>query len=262
MGVLMTNKLELRNHLHQIEDYFSNSISSKKQSFENNSIAYIADIDEPHFNVFLQRQEITSPNQLLNDIKHFFAKHQVSSWVYVVPDNFDTPSLKNALAQHTLTFREASSAMYAELFASSSPSEISLTIQPAHTNWDGFLQTMLEAFGGTNETIHQYDQALKRAEHQNTNMYHFIGTLEGKPITTLTLSFLNDWVRIDNVATLPTHQRLGYATQTMQFGIHFAQEKGAKHCALDASSKGLNVYKRLGFRELFTYNIYQYDERH
>lgn len=251
-------KFELRNHLHMIEDCFSNSISVKKQSFEKDSIAYIANIDEPHFNVFLQRHPHQDLNQLLGNIKSFFAQHHVPRWVYVVPNDLDTPSLQESLAQHDIVFSEKSSVMHYEFGSSLIAPENSLTIQPADTNWNGFLQSMLEAFGGTNETINQYDQALKRAASQTTNMQHFIGTLNGKPITTLTLTFLNDWVRIDNVATIPSHQRLGYATQIMQFGMRLAQQKSIKHCVLDASSKGLNVYKRLGFHELFTYHIYQF----
>jgi len=38
-------KLELMRHFHEIEDYFSNSISSTKQHFEEHSMAYIAEIN-------------------------------------------------------------------------------------------------------------------------------------------------------------------------------------------------------------------------
>lgn len=239
-------KLELRRHFHKVEDYFSNSISSTKQHFEEHSMAYIAEINEPPFNVFLQRQEHKNLNQLIDNVKQFFAKHNVPRWTYVVPGDLHTPSLKEKLNQHNITFSEISSAMHYEFQSPIITPKTSVTFQPADTNRNGFLNTMLEAFGGTNETINQYNQALKRAASQNTNMNHFIGTLENKTIATLTLTFLNDWVKIDNVSTNPTHQRLGYATQIMQFGMRLAQEKGAKHATLDASSKGLNVYKRLG----------------
>ena len=88
------------------------------------------------------------------------------------------------------------------------------------------------------------------------DMQHFIGVINNQPVAAITLTFLNDCVRIDNVATHPNHQRLGYASQMMQFGINLAQGKGVKHCLLDASSKGLGMYQRLGFSEVFTYNIY------
>ncbi len=250
---------ELRNDLHTIEDYFSKSISVKKRSFEKKSIAYIANIDEPHFNVFLQRQPHRNLNQILSDVKYFFAQHHVPRWVYVVPNDIDTSCLQEALAQHDIVFTEKSSAMHYKFEPSLITSENSLTIEPANTNWNGFLQVMLEAFGGTKETISQYDQALKRAAYKNTNMHHFIGTLGQQPITTITLTFLNDWVRIDNVSTIPSHQQLGYATQIMRYGMRLAQEKGAKHAVLDASSKGLKLYKRLGFHEIFTYHVYKHE---
>jgi ribosomal protein S18 acetylase RimI-like enzyme len=72
----------------------------------------------------------------------------------------------------------------------------------------------------------------------------------------MTLTFLNRGVRIDNVATHPSYQRLGYATQMVQFALNLAKQMSIENCFLDASSKGLELYKRIGFFELFTYQIY------
>ncbi len=89
-------------------------------------------------------------------------------------------------------------------------------------------------------------------------MLHFLGTQEGEPICAITLTFLDDGVRIDNVSTTPTHQRLGYSTQMMQFSMNLAHILGYKYCVLEASADGLNVYQRLGFNEIFIYHVYSY----
>lgn len=251
----------LKNVLYELEDHFSTSISIQCYQFEN-GVAYAGGIDEPKFNVFLQRSRDLHPESSIEHIKEFFKKHHIPAWVYVVPDDLDRLPLKSAFTKHKLAFDETSTAMYCALDTlaqSNIELKIPLIIQYADVNRNGWLQVMRNAFGGTNETIQQYDQALNRAKAKNVDMLHFLGTVEGQPVTTLTLTFLNDSVRIDNVSTAPTHQRLGYGTQMIQFGLNLSRAKEAKHCFLDASSKGLNVYKRLGFQELFNYHIYKYE---
>ncbi len=251
-----------QNHFHILEDHFSSSISLKQHTFEEGFIAYIGGIEEAKFNVFLQRQHHQQPEQLINTVKNFFTQNTISSWVYVVSSQFDTPSFKNALKSHGLVFDEASTVMYCSL-ESTAQSEIEpenpLIIQQAGVNWQGWLQVLKDAFGGTDETNAQYARALDRAKAKGVNMQHFLGSKEGQPVSAITLTFLNDSVRIDNVATTPTQQRLGYSTQMVQFGMNLSHAKGFRHCVLEASADGLGVYQRLGFSEIFTYHVYKYE---
>jgi GNAT superfamily N-acetyltransferase len=251
----MTVKLE--HSFYALEDCFSSAISTKQHTFAEGLVAYIGGVDEAKFNVFLQRQP--HPEQLISDVKEFFKKNDISSWAYVVPSNLGTPTLQNAIKTHGLHFDEAGTAMCCALSTSVQSAiepEVPLIIQSADVNKTGWLQIMKDAFGGTDETNAQYAQALDRAKAKGTNMLHFLGTQEGEPICAITLTFLDDGVRIDNVSTTPTHQRLGYSTQMMQFSMNLAHILGYKYCVLEASADGLNVYQRLGFNEIFIYHVY------
>jgi len=42
----------------------------------------------------------------------------------------------------------------------------------------------------------------------------------------------------------------------VEFGIDLAKSREIKHGFLDASSQGIDLYKRLGFTEIFTYHMY------
>lgn len=248
-----------QDHFDLLEDHFSSSISIKKHLFEEGFIAYLGGIDEAKFNVFLQRLSHPQPEQLISDAKEFFKNNNIPSWVYVVPKDLDTPALQNALKNHGLVFDEASTVMYCALrnpVQSTVEPEVPLIIQSADVNKTGWLQIMQNAFGGTDETISQYAQALDRAKAKGTNMQHFLGTQEGQPASAITLTFLDDGVRIDNVSTTPTHQRQGYSTQMVQFSMNLAHALGYKHCVLEASADGLGVYQRLGFSKMFTYHVY------
>ncbi len=253
----MTVKME---HIfYALEDHFSSSISIKKHLFAEGFIAYIGGIDEAKFNVFLQRLPHPQPEELIDEVKNFFKKNAIPGWVYVVPKNLDTPALQKALKGHGIVFDEASTVMYCALsnpVQSAVEPELPLIIQSADVNKAGWLQIMKNAFGGTDETNAQYAQALDRAKAKGTNMLHFLGCQDGEPICAITLTFLDDGVRIDNVSTTPTHQRLGYSTQMVQFSMNLAHALGYKHCVLEASADGLGVYQRLGFSELFIYHVY------
>lgn len=256
-----TVTLNAQNHFHLLEDHFSSSISIKKHVFAEGFIAYLGGIDEAKFNVFLQRQRQPhpQPEQLIRDAKEFFQKNNIPHWVYVVPKDLDTPALQNALKHQGLVFDEASTVMYCAInnsVQSAVEPEVPLIIQSADVNKTGWLQIMQAAFGGTDETINQYAQALDRAKAKGTNMLHFLGTQEGQPVSAITLTFLDDGVRIDNVSTTPTHQRLGYSTQMVQFSMNLAHAWGYKYCVLEASADGLSVYQRLGFSEIFIYHVY------
>lgn len=110
----------------------------------------------------------------------------------------------------------------------------------------------LRAFPATSDEVNlqygkSHEPALKRKRHLN----HLSLFDRTEIISSLTLSWNNDWARIDDVATLPEYQGKGYATKLMKYGLRLAFEKGARVCFLEASPKGLSIYKKLGFIELF-----------
>lgn len=233
----------LQNIFYALENHFSSAISLKSHLVGDYAIAYIDGIDAANFNVLLQRKPTPEPEIIINSAKEFFAKNNVPSWTYIVPSDLDTPSLQSALANHNFVFENTSTALCYSFDKNPNQHPQTLTIQPVEPDHSDWLQILDLAFEGEGETTNQFSQALQqalqRAKAKGVDMQHFIGVINNQPVAAITLTFLNDCVRIDNVATHPNHQRLGYASQMMQFGIKFAQGKGTQHCLLDASSKGL-----------------------
>jgi len=64
------------------------------------------------------------------------------------------------------------------------------------------------------------------------------------------------FARNGDVATLPDYQGKGYATKLMKYGIRLAFDKGARVCFLEASPKGLSIYRKLGFVALFRNQVF------
>lgn len=247
----LINKFEL------LEDYFFGAISSKKYSIEKESVVYITDIDWCHFRMFLQRHQHDNPKAAIGNLQELFAKNHIEHWVYVVPEKFHTLTLQNTLLEMGFNFEEQSTVMiYA--FAENKALDAQNTLVIEYVNADNlqWLKILQEAFGGTDKTSKQYSNALISASGNGVGMKHFIGLQNDKPVAAITLTFFGECVRIDNVATHPDYQRLGYGSQLVRFGLDLASSRSIKYAFLEASSKGLRVYKRLGFKEMFTNYIY------
>lgn len=64
-------------------------------------------------------------------------------------------------------------------------------------------------------------------------------------------------LHIDDIATIPDFQKKGYTTGLMHAALKHAQQLNIEQCFLEASSSGLGLYKRMGFKELFINNSYK-----
>lgn len=70
-------------------------------------------------------------------------------------------------------------------------------------------------------------------------------------MSSLTLSLHNDLARIDDLGTLPSYQKQGFATELVHFALEQAKNLKANYCFLEASESGLSLYKKIGFKSLF-----------
>jgi hypothetical protein len=87
-------------------------------------------------------------------------------------------------------------------------------------------------------------------------IFHYSGLLNNRPVCSLSLSIAGNRARIDDLATIPTLQRKGYATQLIYAALKQAQQLQARYCFLDASASGLNLYKKIGFTRCYIQRYY------
>lgn len=101
-----------------------------------------------------------------------------------------------------------------------------------------------------------YSPRYQPASEAKDKIYHYTGFVEGKPTCSLSLSLSGNRARLDDIATLPSAQRKGYATQLIYTALRVAQHRNAYYCFLYASPIGLNLYKRIGFQPLYIQRYY------
>lgn len=112
-------------------------------------------------------------------------------------------------------------------------------------------------FESTREQMQPYTFRHQMASKDNNAIIHFSGFVDNQAICSLTMTFCDDNVRIDDVATIPQYQRKGYATQLLLSALAHAKSLGSQCCFLEASNDGLSVYEHIGFKMLFKSHYYE-----
>ncbi|HXW53428.1 MAG TPA: GNAT family N-acetyltransferase [Myxococcota bacterium] len=237
----------------QAEDYFSASIAKRTRDFNGAASAYSTDVDGEPLNTLVIRNSVRSLDSLIKETADFFALAN-TSWCIVMRAELATLDVNETLKRHGFMPADVSVAMALSL------NQISFAQNESVKNMDDKLDTWaipLSAFPATSDDINiKYARSHKLALERKRNMSHSSLFKDNEIISSMTLSWNDNWARIDDVATLHQYQRQGYATALMRYGIGLAAQKGAKHCFLEASPKGLSIYQKLGFKELFKNQVF------
>ncbi|EPL3925643.1 GNAT family N-acetyltransferase [Morganella morganii] len=104
--------------------------------------------------------------------------------------------------------------------------------------------------------VSDYISYHQRAMANGAELYHAVLLCQGKPVSCITLSLSEYGARIDDLGTVPVYQGNGYATLLLDYALTLCRTRGIRDCYLDASSEGLSLYQKLGFRTLFNYLFY------
>jgi GNAT superfamily N-acetyltransferase len=85
----------------------------------------------------------------------------------------------------------------------------------------------------------------------------FLAYLDGKPAATSLLFTHQNTAGIYYVSTLPTYRNKGLGLLITLVAMQAAKQSGFKNAILQASKYGVNVYKRMGFKEYCQAEIYK-----
>jgi GNAT superfamily N-acetyltransferase len=88
------------------------------------------------------------------------------------------------------------------------------------------------------------------------HVHCYLGWLEGEPVATSLLFLAGGVAGIYNVATLPAFRGQGIGSALTVAPLLDARARGYKIGVLQSSPMGLNLYKRLGFKEYCAFNAY------
>lgn len=197
---------------------------------------------------------------IIPDVEAFFARQNLP-WTWIVfpfsePSNLGSILQNNGMEvieEFTVMGRDMLEELPGKRTSSGNICEVKSTKD--FDNWSLVLQ---EGFVSTEEITTQFRKRTELIPYgDGNNFHHYVYYNEDIPIATATISCYSNNVRIDNIAVRPKYQRQGFGTAITLHALQEAISLGAKHCFLDSSFDGKEIYKRLGFKEYYTGQIYQ-----
>jgi ribosomal protein S18 acetylase RimI-like enzyme len=85
---------------------------------------------------------------------------------------------------------------------------------------------------------------------------HFVGYLEGKPVSCSSVGLYAGVAGIYDVSTLDDYRRRGLATALTAHACLVGAANGYRYCMLDSSARGIPLYLRMGFTSVGQYGRY------
>lgn len=194
-----------------------------------------------------------------------FYKGYSTPWTLVVPEYLSNSQIINLLTRSGFHYIDQGVAMYLAVRDLEIPElESDLLVRRMDKDIGTWILPSIPAFDSTEEIAAIYRLRHQEAIQKSSEIYHFSGFIQDEIVSSLTLTIEGEGARIDDVATFPNYQNKGYATQLILSTLQVLKESNIPWCFLEASNVGLNIYKKIGFHELFKNHYYeehdQYDQ--
>ncbi|HHF0526950.1 TPA: GNAT family N-acetyltransferase [Legionella anisa] len=197
--------------------------------------------------------------ELLHDLAHcrsYFAQKNLP-WAVIVSEDTIFSEHENQLPQdYELT--DTGVGMAFNLLANSlNIPDNSLEFREMNEDLHTWSIPLIHGFQSTPEITHVYTLRYDEASKKSNDICHFSGFFAGEAVVSVTLTVRENLARIDDLATMPGFQKRGFASSMMVYALKKALDLKVQTCFLEASSAGLNLYKRIGFQSLFSNHYYE-----
>ena len=84
----------------------------------------------------------------------------------------------------------------------------------------------------------------------------FVLYYQNEVVSSGTLFMSNNAVMLHNLATKTSYTKRGLGRALTMYMMHHAKQLGYRHCFLDSSEDGFNLYSNIGFKVYSTTTIY------
>jgi len=247
---------DLISTFHRLENNFFSMISLNQIDC-GNLTAFASGVPAANLNPAIVHHIDELFSRSLDSCNIFYEQPKLP-WALLLPEYLDNENVRKLLQNHSLTPNDKGVAMVISFNDDSfSSMKTTLTIKIMENDLQTWSIPLLYGFESTPEITEIYTARHQSASMKNQGLYHFSGFVNDTVVSSLSLSCLDGYARIDDVSTMPAEQKKGYATQLICAALKYALSLNINTCFLEASSSGLGVYKRIGFEELFINHYYE-----
>ncbi len=96
---------------------------------------------------------------------------------------------------------------------------------------------------------------------ENRPLRLLMAYVDNKPVCTSSIFLLRQTASLFDISTLQEYRNRGYGSAITHYTLSYAKKLGARFATLQAAPDGLNIYKRMGFKETCTFRIYSNKRR-
>lgn len=204
---------------------------------------FVSEIDSPIFNVVLDTCSINNlePNTIAK-VTDFF-KRPDRPWTWFKTAISNTSNLDELGFQ--LDYESRS--MYFDLDDKLSEITTDLKIAEADDLRE-WIKPIQESFPSS-DNCQAYLKMNTRLFHEGKGKFkHFLGYQHCEVACSGTLFLSTNSVMLHNLATKPKFRNRGLGSALTLYLMQEAKSMGYRHCFLDSSEEGFNLYRRLGFK--------------
>lgn len=247
----MKYQLEIENSdvtkigIKSIIDFYNAMSINKLQN--DGAFAFVTGVPSPFLNVVIDtRHNRYTSDELLKNFNYLFEKYNMS-WVWFI----NPASYENDLESLGFKLIEEAPAMYFDL-EKKLPDLVTQDLKIQELDRADDLKLWINPIKEAYEAPQEDDSFRKLnfdiLQKGSTQFKHFIAIHENEVVGAGTLFCTNESVMLHHLATKKAYLRRGIGTALTIFMMNRAKKLGFKHCFLDSSEDGFNMYKKLGFK--------------
>ena len=206
-----------------------------------------------------QLEQEALPAAIERVLAHFQQRRLPFHW-HVGPSSFPI-NFGDLLAAHGIGHVEDEPGMALDLLTLNEdlPLASNLTIQPVTT--DELLHQWTRAWGcGAPEEVirHWFTVYSDLPLGPERSLRLYLGSIAGKPVATVELFLAAGVAAINHVVTLHQFRQQGIGAMMTLMAAREARQAGYRIGVLTASPMGINIYRRLGFKECCLVSTYEW----
>ena len=107
--------------------------------------------------------------------------------------------------------------------------------------------------------LESYKKYFIKAGLENLNFNYYLGYFNGNPVATSIIFKGKGTAGMFYIGTIQESRREGIASALVNYILNEAKNEGYNICVLQASEMGYPLYKKIGFKEYYTTNIYRWN---
>ena len=212
------------------------------------------------FNGVLQtRLEAAALPAAIERVQSYFRQRQLPFHWWVGPSSHSA-DIGPLLEARGISHVEDEPGMGVDLLALNKtlPVASNITIHPATTDEQVGQWARVWGCGAPEEVTHQMETVYAGLHPSPQSSFQlYLGALDGAPVATVALFLGGGVAAVEQVVTLPQMRRQGIGAAMTLMAAQTARSQGYRVAVLHASPMGVNIYRRLGFRECCTVSTYE-----